>query len=221
VACINTRARALSCTHITAACAACAAGRHRVHHRRRRRRRQLRGRPQASSPHRATLARATSGQHRHQEAPARPLLLPRPRLESVHFDSDLPMSPLFLSRNIEYGNARMEQVGGQLLPVRPWGREAGRPRPLEGCGGVAARHAARRRRRRACRGMTVSHSCACIGSPCLRQRVHGASIGGGRPGGRQSPRGLPPAAARGSSGGGGWDREREGRDGWHSSGPPR
>jgi hypothetical protein len=28
----------------------------------------------------------------------------------------------------------------------------------------------------------VSHSCACIGSPCLRHCVHGASIGGG-PGG--------------------------------------
>jgi hypothetical protein len=26
----------------------------------------------------------------------------------------------------------------------------------------------------------VSHSCACIGSPCLRHGVHGASIGGGR-----------------------------------------
>jgi hypothetical protein len=25
----------------------------------------------------------------------------------------------------------------------------------------------------------VSHSCACIGSPCLRNCVHGASIGGG------------------------------------------
>jgi hypothetical protein len=25
----------------------------------------------------------------------------------------------------------------------------------------------------------VSHSCACIGSPCLRRCVHGASIGGG------------------------------------------
>eukprot|EP01047_Picozoa_sp_COSAG01_P033062 COSAG01_NODE_2417_length_7736_cov_7.862511_6_plen_121_part_00 len=25
----------------------------------------------------------------------------------------------------------------------------------------------------------VSHSCACIGSPCLRHCVHGASIGGG------------------------------------------
>jgi hypothetical protein len=29
----------------------------------------------------------------------------------------------------------------------------------------------------------VSHSCACIGSPCLRPGVHGASIGGGGGGG--------------------------------------
>ena len=28
-------------------------------------------------------------------------------------------------------------------------------------------------------GGTVSHFCACIGSPCLRQCVHGAPIGGG------------------------------------------
>jgi hypothetical protein len=28
----------------------------------------------------------------------------------------------------------------------------------------------------------VSHSCACIGSPCLRDCVHGASIGGAAPG---------------------------------------
>jgi hypothetical protein len=26
----------------------------------------------------------------------------------------------------------------------------------------------------------VSHSCACIGSPCLRHCVHGAPIGGGQ-----------------------------------------
>eukprot|EP01049_Picozoa_sp_SAG25_P023471 SAG25_NODE_10006_length_349_cov_0.620000_1_plen_84_part_10 len=40
----------------------------------------------------------------------------------------------------------------------------------------------------------VSHFCACIGSPCLMHRVHGASIGGGGSaaaggGGRQAGRG--------------------------------
>eukprot|EP01047_Picozoa_sp_COSAG01_P125491 COSAG01_NODE_54542_length_331_cov_1.034483_1_plen_53_part_01 len=29
------------------------------------------------------------------------------------------------------------------------------------------------------RALAVSHLCACIGSPCLRQYVHGAPIGGG------------------------------------------
>jgi hypothetical protein len=36
-----------------------------------------------------------------------------------------------------------------------------------------------RRRRHRRRRLTVSHSCACIESPCLRHCVHGASIGGG------------------------------------------
>eukprot|EP01046_Picozoa_sp_COSAG06_P067823 COSAG06_NODE_17756_length_923_cov_0.759709_1_plen_129_part_10 len=37
----------------------------------------------------------------------------------------------------------------------------------------------------------VSHLCACIGSPCLRQCVHGASIGGGGGGGHSTTgRGL-------------------------------
>jgi hypothetical protein len=31
----------------------------------------------------------------------------------------------------------------------------------------------------------VSHSCACIGSPCLRRCVHGAPIGGGGGGGAE------------------------------------
>jgi hypothetical protein len=33
----------------------------------------------------------------------------------------------------------------------------------------------------------VSHSCACIGSPCLRHCVHGASIGGQRRRGGERP----------------------------------
>eukprot|EP01047_Picozoa_sp_COSAG01_P018830 COSAG01_NODE_1029_length_12019_cov_560.144631_5_plen_102_part_00 len=34
----------------------------------------------------------------------------------------------------------------------------------------------------------MSHSCACIGSPCLRQCVHGAPTGGGGGGGAQARR---------------------------------
>jgi hypothetical protein len=47
---------------------------------------------------------------------------------------------------------------------------------------------------------TVSRSCACIGSPCLRDCVHGASIGAGaQPGrGREGPHGVcvPPPPMR-------------------------
>jgi hypothetical protein len=51
-------------------------------------------------------------------------------------------------------------------------------------GGPAARSPRRRPSsptapwRRSSTTRAVSHSCACIGSPCLRQCVHGASIGG-------------------------------------------
>jgi hypothetical protein len=46
---------------------------------------------------------------------------------------------------------------------------------------VSQRLAQARRHRGGGRGgaAAVSHSCACIGSPCLRHCVHGASIGGG------------------------------------------
>jgi hypothetical protein len=48
----------------------------------------------------------------------------------------------------------------------------------------------------------VSHFCACIGSPCLRQCVHGAPIGGGRGGGGVSGgRGAGAAAAHAEPGG--------------------
>eukprot|EP01049_Picozoa_sp_SAG25_P007205 SAG25_NODE_574_length_6809_cov_44.177943_7_plen_580_part_01 len=45
------------------------------------------------------------------------------------------------------------------------------------------RPAARRSRADGRGAAAVSHSCACIGSPCLRHCVHGASIGGGGGGG--------------------------------------
>jgi hypothetical protein len=46
--------------------------------------------------------------------------------------------------------------------------------------------------------LLVSHSCACIGSPCLRHCVHGASIGGGGGGGssRRRRRRRQPACVR-------------------------
>jgi hypothetical protein len=43
------------------------------------------------------------------------------------------------------------------------------------------------------RAAAVSHSCACIGSPCLRHCVHGASIGGGGGGGGATEEGRGPA----------------------------
>jgi hypothetical protein len=55
----------------------------------------------------------------------------------------------------------------------------------------------------------VSRSCECIGSPCLRHCVHGASIGGGDGGGaRGAARAVPPlrggaAADAGAAGAGG------------------
>ena len=47
----------------------------------------------------------------------------------------------------------------------------------------------------------VSHFCACIGSPCLRQCVHGAPIGGGSGPGEAAKRGG--GGARPSGGGDG------------------
>jgi hypothetical protein len=64
----------------------------------------------------------------------------------------------------------------------------------------------------AARAGAVSRSCACIGSPCLRYRVHGASIGGGgvagqgqraRPAARAAHRGSQQEEGGGGEGGGG------------------
>jgi hypothetical protein len=53
------------------------------------------------------------------------------------------------------------------------------PPERRGCWCGQAAHRLRRRRRRR-RAAAVSGFCACIGSPCLRHCVHGASIGGAR-----------------------------------------
>jgi hypothetical protein len=65
---------------------------------------------------------------------------------------------------------------------------AGEPEPEEGAAAMDAEAAAEQE------AAAVSHSCACIGLPCLRHCVHGASIGGGggagfdgAGGGRESP----------------------------------
>jgi hypothetical protein len=76
------------------------------------------------------------------------------------------MQRLFLSRNIETPRTR---VGGWALQQALGGSTA--PGTLSALGGALsfADPAA----------AAVSHSCACIGSPCLRHCVHGAPIGGG------------------------------------------
>eukprot|EP01047_Picozoa_sp_COSAG01_P020067 COSAG01_NODE_1134_length_11558_cov_8.381360_11_plen_100_part_00 len=45
---------------------------------------------------------------------------------------------------------------------------------------------------------SVSHFCACIGSPCLRQCVHGASIGGDDGGGAAARVLVLPARRQGA-----------------------
>jgi hypothetical protein len=61
----------------------------------------------------------------------------------------------------------------------------------------------------------VSHSCACIGSPCLRHRVHGAPIGGG--GGPGAPQVGALQLQLGVAG----DGERLGGVGGGAAPPPR
>jgi hypothetical protein len=70
----------------------------------------------------------------------------------------------------------------------------------------------------------VSHFCACIGSPCLRLCVHGASIGGAE---AAALRQLPPAVVRRLPAGGAGDRappqprvELTPRDEWQRRGIP-
>jgi hypothetical protein len=48
-------------------------------------------------------------------------------------------------------------------------------------------------------GAAVSHSCACIGSPCLSHCVHGASIGDGGEAGRLVTEALLAEAAAAAS----------------------
>jgi hypothetical protein len=62
-----------------------------------------------------------------------------------------------------------------------------------GSGGRAASAAAK---------AAVSHLCACIGSPCLRQCVHGAPIGGGGGGAPAARVGVAAGAAGGGVGAG-------------------